>query len=78
MVWEGVYMESKGTGSLNYISLGVGFIIGLQFCGRVLDKVCFKFEFSASMPVFNHACRFTRPKNGITTTQGGLNFAFHL
>lgn len=39
MVWEGVYDEGKGTGSLNYISLGVGFILGLQFCGRVLDKV---------------------------------------
>lgn len=39
MVWEDVYGEDKGTGSLNYISLGVGFIIGLQFCGRVLDKV---------------------------------------
>jgi hypothetical protein len=39
MVWEGVYGQDKGTGSLNYISLGVGFIIGLQLCGRLVDTV---------------------------------------
>ncbi|OJI97941.1 hypothetical protein ASPVEDRAFT_185169 [Aspergillus versicolor CBS 583.65] len=38
-VWEGVYNESKGTASLNYLSLGVGFVIGLQFCGRLIDIV---------------------------------------
>ncbi|GAB1206156.1 hypothetical protein APSETT445_004838 [Aspergillus pseudonomiae] len=37
LVWEGVYSQAKDIASLNYISLGVGFVIGLQFCGRVLD-----------------------------------------
>lgn len=40
MVWEDVYKEPTGTASLNYLSLGVGFVLGLQFCGRVLDMVC--------------------------------------
>lgn len=40
-VWEGVYNESKGTASLNYLSLGVGFVIGLQFCGRLIDIVSY-------------------------------------
>ena len=39
MVWEGVYKEPTGTASLNYLSLGVGFVLGLQFCGRFLDMV---------------------------------------
>lgn len=39
MVWEGVYKEGKGAASLNYISLGIGFIIGLQICGRAIDLV---------------------------------------
>lgn len=39
MVWEVVYREDTGTASLNYLSLGIGFVLGLQFCGRVLDKV---------------------------------------
>ncbi|KAJ5265520.1 hypothetical protein N7524_006538 [Penicillium chrysogenum] len=38
-VWEGKYGQSKGRASLNYISLGVGFVIGLQFCGRLIDIV---------------------------------------
>ncbi|KAL2844829.1 major facilitator superfamily domain-containing protein [Aspergillus pseudoustus] len=38
-VWEGVYGMNKGVASLNYLSLGVGFIIGLQFCGRLIDIV---------------------------------------
>ena len=39
LVWEDVYREDTGTASLNYLSLGIGFVLGLQFCGRVLDKV---------------------------------------
>lgn len=39
IVWEGVYKEPTGTASLNYLSLGVGFVLGLQFCGQVLDIV---------------------------------------
>lgn len=27
------------TASLNYISLGIGFVIGLQICGPIMDKV---------------------------------------
>ncbi|CAG7964572.1 unnamed protein product [Penicillium nalgiovense] len=38
-VWEGKYGQSKGRASLNYISLGIGFVIGLQFCGRLIDIV---------------------------------------
>ncbi|KAL4938825.1 hypothetical protein BDV06DRAFT_225609 [Aspergillus oleicola] len=38
-VWEGTYDQDKGTASLNYLSLGVGFVIGLQLCGRMLDMV---------------------------------------
>ncbi|OGM41812.1 hypothetical protein ABOM_009623 [Aspergillus bombycis] len=39
LVWEGVYSQAKDIASLNYISLGVGFVIGLQFCGRVVDII---------------------------------------
>ncbi|KAJ5990223.1 MFS general substrate transporter [Penicillium canescens] len=39
MVWEVVYREDTGTASLNYLSLGIGFVLGLQFCGRVLDMI---------------------------------------
>lgn len=46
MVWESVYREDTGTASLNYLSLGIGFVLGLQFCGRVLDIVC-----SSTIPV---------------------------
>lgn len=39
MVWEEQYDQEPGPASLNYISLGVGFVIGLQISGPVLDKV---------------------------------------
>jgi len=38
-VFEGAYNQSVGRASLNYLSLGVGFIIGLQISGLVQDKV---------------------------------------
>ncbi|GAB1211529.1 hypothetical protein ATERTT37_000652 [Aspergillus terreus] len=44
LVWEGVYNQAKGPASLNYISLGVGFVIGLQFCGRVIDIVYIRLQ----------------------------------
>ncbi|KAF9882785.1 hypothetical protein FE257_005153 [Aspergillus nanangensis] len=44
MVWEGVYSQEKGVASLNYLSLGVGFVIGLQFCGRVIDIVYIRLQ----------------------------------
>ncbi|KAL6237200.1 hypothetical protein BDW75DRAFT_249283 [Aspergillus navahoensis] len=34
-----VYSQEKGMASLNYLSLGIGFVIGLQFCGQLIDIV---------------------------------------
>lgn len=31
---------AKGPASLNYLSLGIGFIIGLQISHPLIDKVC--------------------------------------
>ncbi|KAF9772760.1 hypothetical protein IL306_009517 [Fusarium sp. DS 682] len=39
MVWEQQYNQEPGRASLNYISLGVGFVIGLQVSGPLIDKV---------------------------------------
>lgn len=39
MVWEEQYDQEPGRASLNYISLGVGFVVGLQISGPVLDRV---------------------------------------
>lgn len=39
MVWAGQYGQEPGRASLNYISLGVGFIIGLQVSGPLIDYV---------------------------------------
>lgn len=39
MVWSGQYGQEPGRASLNYISLGVGFIIGLQVSGPMIDYV---------------------------------------
>lgn len=36
-VWEGVYGESVGVGGLNYLSLGVGFVLGAQISARLND-----------------------------------------
>lgn len=38
-VFEGTYNQSVGRASLNYLSLGVGFVIGLQISGFMQDKV---------------------------------------
>lgn len=38
-VFEGSYNQDVGRASLNYLSLGVGFVIGLQISGRMQDKV---------------------------------------
>lgn len=38
-VFEGTYGQSVGRASLNYLSLGVGFVIGLQISGFMQDKV---------------------------------------
>ncbi|PGH02305.1 hypothetical protein GX51_04746 [Blastomyces parvus] len=39
LVWEGVYKQSTDIASLNYLSLGVGFVIGLQICAPIMDKI---------------------------------------
>jgi multidrug resistance protein len=39
-VFEGAYNQSVSRASLNYLSLGVGFVIGLQISGFMQDKVC--------------------------------------
>lgn len=39
MVWSGQYGQEPGRASLNYISLGIGFIIGLQVSGPLIDYV---------------------------------------
>jgi len=39
MVFEETYNMSIGDASLNYLSLGVGFVIGLQICAPMIDKV---------------------------------------
>ncbi|ROT36120.1 MFS general substrate transporter [Sodiomyces alkalinus F11] len=38
-VWMDIYHQEPGPASLNYISLGVGFVTGLQVAGPVIDKV---------------------------------------
>lgn len=38
-VWEQVYGESIGIGGLNYISLGVGYVLGSQICGPLTDRI---------------------------------------
>jgi hypothetical protein len=38
MVFRDQYDQDIGTASLHYISLGVGFVIGLQISGRMQDK----------------------------------------
>lgn len=39
MVWEKQYNQPPSRASLNYLSLGVGFVIGLQVSGPLIDKV---------------------------------------
>jgi multidrug resistance protein len=38
-LWEQNYHESVGIGGLNYISLGLGFFLGTQFCAPLQDKI---------------------------------------
>lgn len=39
LVFEEVYDQSIGMASLNYLSLGIGFVIGLQICAPINDRV---------------------------------------
>jgi hypothetical protein len=34
-----MYNQEPGRASLNYLSLGIGFVIGLQVSGPLIDKV---------------------------------------
>lgn len=38
-VWENIYHESVGVGGLNYISLGVGYVIGGQVSAYANDRI---------------------------------------
>lgn len=38
-VWVGTYMMTKEIASLNYLSLAIGFIAGLQTSQILMDKV---------------------------------------
>lgn len=49
-VFEGAYDQSVGRASLNYLSLGVGFVIGLQISGLMQDKVSGISSHQARMP----------------------------
>lgn len=39
VLWSNQYHESIGIGGLNYISLGVGFLLGAQVCARINDRI---------------------------------------
>ncbi|KAF3941664.1 hypothetical protein ABW19_dt0205560 [Dactylella cylindrospora] len=39
LVFEGSYGQDTGTASLNYLSLGIGFVAGLQISGPMQDKI---------------------------------------
>jgi hypothetical protein len=38
-LWENVYGESVGIGSLNFISMGLGFFLGTQICAPLNDLI---------------------------------------
>lgn len=41
MVWEEEYDQEPGRASLNYLALGIGFVIGLQISGPMIDCVSY-------------------------------------
>ncbi|KAL8992100.1 MAG: hypothetical protein Q9169_007373 [Polycauliona sp. 2 TL-2023] len=55
MVFEGAYDQGVGRASLNYLSLGIGFVVGLQISGPLQDKIytyCKRHQIDPSAPVF--------------------------
>ena len=38
-LWEKRYHESVGIGGLNYISMGIGFFLGVQICAPINDAI---------------------------------------
>ncbi|KAI8965128.1 mitogen-activated protein kinase [Daldinia sp. FL1419] len=43
-VWTDIYHESIGIGGLNYISMGIGFLIGAQINAQVNDRLYIQFK----------------------------------
>ncbi|KAF2222840.1 major facilitator superfamily domain-containing protein [Elsinoe ampelina] len=39
LVWEEDYDQSLTISSLNYLSLGIGFVLGLQICAPLMDRI---------------------------------------
>ncbi|KAH6987234.1 major facilitator superfamily domain-containing protein [Ilyonectria destructans] len=50
LVWEEQYNQEPGRASLNYLSLGVGFVLGLQVSGPLIDKVYTSLKIQHSHP----------------------------
>lgn len=44
ILWEKDYHMSIGIGGLNYLSLGLGFFLGVQICAPLSDKVSPSFQ----------------------------------
>ncbi len=74
LVWEGVYKLKKGTASLNYLSLGVGFVIGLQICAPCIDRVRAFFAVRL-LVITDRRSRSTVPLKLGTILQDGRNSA---
>ncbi|PGH27079.1 hypothetical protein AJ80_01265 [Polytolypa hystricis UAMH7299] len=39
LVWESTYKQPTDIASLNYLSLGIGFVLGLQICAPIMDRI---------------------------------------
>lgn len=39
MLWTQRYHQSEGTGSLNFIAMGLGFFLGAQTCAPLMDRI---------------------------------------
>ncbi|EGC44541.1 polyamine transporter 1 [Histoplasma capsulatum var. duboisii H88] len=50
LVWEGVYKQTTDIASLNYLSLGIGFVIGLQICAPIMDRIYIRLKAHYSHP----------------------------
>lgn len=62
-VWEGVYGEDVGIAGLNYISLGVGFVLGAQVNARMSDRIYHRLKMkrnNTGAPEFRIPAMFVR------------------
>lgn len=73
MVWSHQYNQEPGRASLNYISLGLGFVIGLQISGPLIDKVSTSIENNFELHILT-TCRHTVTFSKSTITLVVLNF----